>query len=98
MPSRRHFVSGGFMPAPTARGRFVWHELMTSNPDAAAAFYGKVIGWETQGWPQAPSYRMWTAGGIPVGGLMALTDQAKLAGAPPHWMSYVGVADVDATA
>lgn len=84
------------MPAPTARGRFVWHELMTSNPDAAAAFYGKVIGWKTKGWPEDPSYRMWTTKDIAVGGLMALPDQAKLAGAPPHWMSYIGVPDVDA--
>ena len=84
------------MAAPTARGRFVWHELMTSNPDAAAAFYGKVIGWKTQAWPQDPSYRTWMAGSVPVGGLMALPDQAKLAGSPPHWMTYVGVPDVDA--
>lgn len=84
------------MPAAQPRGRFVWHELMTNNPDAAAAFYGKVIGWKTQGWPQDPSYRTWTARGIPVGGLMALPDEAKLAGAPPHWMSYIGVPDVDA--
>ena len=46
------------MPAPLTRGRFVWHELMTSNPDAAAAFYGKVIGWKAehgtvQGFPGA---------------------------------------------
>jgi predicted enzyme related to lactoylglutathione lyase len=85
------------MAAPTARGRFVWHELMTSNPDAAAAFYGKVVGWKTQAWPQDPSYRSWMAGPVPVGGLMALPDQAKLAGSPPHWMTYVGVPDVDAT-
>lgn len=84
------------MPAPLTRGRFVWHELMTSNPDAAATFYGKVIGWKTQG-SQDPSYRNWTVGGTPIGGLMALPDQAKLAGAPPHWMCYIGVSDVDAT-
>ena len=84
------------MAAPTGRGRFVWHELMTSNPDAAAAFYGKVIGWKTQAWPQDPSYRTWMAGAVPVGGLMALPDQAKLAGSPPHWMTYMGVPDVDA--
>jgi predicted enzyme related to lactoylglutathione lyase len=84
------------MAAPTGRGRFVWHELMTSNPDAAAAFYGKVIGWKTQAWPQDPSYRTWMAGAVPVGGLMALPDQAKLAGSPPHWMTYIGVPDVDA--
>lgn len=85
------------MTPTQVRGRFVWHELMTSNPDAAAAFYGKVIGWKTEGWPQDPSYRQWTAGGTPVGGLMALPNEAKLAGAPPHWMTYIGVADVDAT-
>lgn len=85
------------MAAPTARGRFVWHELMTSNPDAAAAFYGKVVGWKTQSWPQDPSYRTWMAGNAGVGGLMALPDEAKLAGSPPHWMTYVGVPDVDAS-
>ncbi len=85
------------MPAPTARGRFVWHELMTNNPDAAAAFYGKVIGWKTQSWDQDPTYRMWTVGGAPVGGLLPLPDQAKLAGSPPNWMTYIGAPDVDAT-
>lgn len=84
------------MPAPTARSPFVWHELMTSNPDAAAAFYSKVIGWKVRGSPQDPSYRTWMTGDAPVGGLMALPDQAKLAGAPPHWMTYIGVPDVDA--
>lgn len=84
------------MPAPTARSPFVWHELMTSNPDAAAAFYAKVFSWKVQGWPQDPSYRTWMGGALPIGGLMSLPDQAKLAGAPPHWMSYVGVPDVDA--
>ena len=29
------------------KGRFVWHELMTSDPTAAQAFYKEVIGWGT---------------------------------------------------
>jgi hypothetical protein len=69
---------------------------MTSNPDAAAAFYGKVFGWKVKGFPEDPSYRTWMTGDAPVGGLMALPDQAKLAGSPPHWMTYIGVSNVDA--
>jgi len=29
-------------------GRFVWYELMTTDPGAAKAFYGEVVGWGTQ--------------------------------------------------
>lgn len=29
------------------QGAPVWYELMTSDPDAAEAFYGRVIGWTT---------------------------------------------------
>lgn len=76
---------------------FVWHELMTSSPDAAASFYGKVLGWKTQAFPQDPSYRLWMAGRSSIAGLMAIPDQAKLAGSPPHWLSYIGVSNVDAT-
>ena len=32
---------------PTA-ARFVWHELMTSDAKAAAAFYTAVLGWTTK--------------------------------------------------
>ena len=30
-----------------ARGRFVWYELLTSDPDAAMDFYTQIIGWGT---------------------------------------------------
>ena len=33
---------------PTMTGRFVWHELMVSDPKAAIAFYSEVIGWKTE--------------------------------------------------
>src|SRR2546426_6647636 len=41
-------VPGGPMPAPTLRGRFVWHELTTTDPDAAARFYPGVTGWRSE--------------------------------------------------
>ena len=28
-----------------AAGSFIWYELMTTDADAAASFYGRVIGW-----------------------------------------------------
>ena len=36
------------MEAVDVRGRFVWHELMTTDPQAAIGFYTKVIGWGTE--------------------------------------------------
>ena len=30
------------------RGRFIWHELVTTDPDAASDFYSKVLPWKTQ--------------------------------------------------
>ncbi|RPJ81944.1 MAG: VOC family protein, partial [Acidobacteria bacterium] len=80
------------------RGRFVWYELMTTDPTAAKDFYTKVVGWGTQDWEgSTPQYSMWTRGETPVGGLMQLPEEARKGGAPPHWLAYVAVPDVDAT-
>ena len=38
------------MPGPVSRGRFVWYDLMTPDPDAATEFYTKVAGWGTTPW------------------------------------------------
>ena len=82
-----------------SQGRFVWYELMTTDPTAAAAFYGSVVGWGVQdmGTP-GMDYRFFTVGGIPVAGLMAQPDEVRKAGAPPAWMGYVAVDDVDRAA
>ncbi len=80
------------------RGKFLWYELMTTDPDAAVDFYGSVVGWGTEAWEGGPTpYRMWTAGETPVGGLMELPEEARAQGAPPHWLPYIGTPDVDAT-
>jgi len=85
------------MPQATTRGHFVWHELMTPDPEAAMEFYTRVIGWKTQAWDQNPSYIMWMTERGPIGGLMTLPAEAKLQGAPPHWLAYIDTPDLDAT-
>lgn len=78
------------------KGRFVWYDLMTTDVDAARKFYTEVIGWKTTKWEQE-GYQMWTVGEQPIGGLMALPDEAKKMGAPPNWLAYIETDDVDAT-
>jgi predicted enzyme related to lactoylglutathione lyase len=80
------------------RGRFYWYDLMTSDVEAAKSFYTKLIGWSTTLWNGASQpYTMWTKGETPLGGVMELPEDARNAGAPPHWMGYVLVPDLDAT-
>jgi len=81
------------------KGRFVWYELMASDTEAAKAFYTKVVGWGTQDGPvPGMAYTMFTTGETPVGGMMAQPEDARKMGAPPSWIGYVAVDDVDATA
>lgn len=85
------------MPVSTDRSLFVWHDLMTTDVEAAKRFYGSVLGWGTQDWegPADNPYTMWTAGSVTVGGVVALPPEARQQGAPPHWLPYIGTADVD---
>jgi uncharacterized protein len=81
-------------------GRFVWHEYMATDMRAAIAFYGEVIGWTTERFPDSPApseYTMWVSRQGPLGGLMQLPEVARTLGAPPQWMGYVEVDDIDAT-
>jgi len=80
------------------RGRFVWHELLTTDPKAAGAFFSKIIGWKTQPWGNDQSYTLFVAGGRQLAGLMAQPEEAKKMGAPPSWMTYIATNDVDDTA
>lgn len=79
-------------------GRFCWMELGTSDPAAAKKFYGEVFGWtiqETGGGDM--EYAMLRLKEREVGGLYELNAEQKSQGIPPHWLSYVAVADADAT-
>ncbi len=81
------------------RGRFLWYELLTSDTEAAKGFYTRLMGWGTTAWDgEMGRYEMFAVGERPLGGLMALPEEARAAGAPPYWLPYVGAPDVDATA
>lgn len=81
------------------QGNFVWHELMTNDPQTATAFYKHVVGWEAadMNLPDRTYIRL-SIGKTGVGGLMALPQEARAAGAKPGWTGYIGVDDVDAAA
>lgn len=81
------------MAVQVARGRFVWCDLMTSDPKAAQVFYTKVTNWGTQAWDGPMPYTMWTAPVGPVGGVMQIPG-----GEHPHWLAYISTPDCDATA
>ena len=77
-------------------GRFVWYEHLTRDVPAAISFYSEVVGWKTEPFGEGTGYTMWVSSQGPLGGVMALGKE--MAGAPPHWMAHVQVADADATA
>jgi len=81
------------------QGQFVWYELMTTDVEAAKAFYAKVMGWDTTDASMpGMAYTLFRIGEDRVGGVMNLPDDARRMGAEPRWIGYVGVDDVDAAA
>ncbi len=77
-------------------GAFSWHELMTTDPEAAKQFYSEVFGWGIQEYPMGEgTYTVVKIGDEGVGGIMAIPPEAK--GTPPNWGTYITVDNVDAT-
>jgi len=79
-----------------ARGKFVWHDCMSTDPARAEEFYCKLLGWRVVPMDMGPDigqYRMIFAGEDSIGGFVAL-DPAH--GMPSHWIGYCTVDDVDA--
>jgi uncharacterized protein len=78
-------------------GAFSWCELMTTDVEAAKAFYTKLFGWDSEAMSiPGMTYTVVKAGGKGIGGIMTIPKEAK--GAPPMWGAYVTVDDVDLTA
>ena len=78
-------------------GTPIWYELMTTDADAAQAFYADVVGWSIadSGMPGI-DYRILTApDGLGVGGLMTLPNGAPM---KPGWFGYVGLYDFEVAA
>ncbi|CCW20032.1 putative hydroxylase [Sphingobium indicum BiD32] len=79
-------------------GQFFWHELMTSDPQAALAFYTDVVGWTTMPFGEDGGYTLVVGSAGPLGGVMAIPEEAKDCGMTPWWGGYIASADVDADA
>ena len=71
-------------------GDFVWYELITPDLDAAEKFYSSVIGWKMKdAGVQGMRYTLVHAGDTQLAGMMTMP------GAPPGWLGYIAVPDVD---
>jgi predicted enzyme related to lactoylglutathione lyase len=80
------------------KGRFVWHELMTTDPEGAKAFYSNVVGWTTEDIPMpGMTYTLGKADGVQVVGMMPIPPDAAAMNIPPNWTGYIAVDDVDAS-
>jgi len=75
-------------------GRFVWFELLTKDIDKAKSFYLETLPWkvEPMSMQDGSTYQLLKAS-APFGGFMSPRGDV-----PTAWVSYVSVADVDATA
>jgi uncharacterized protein len=79
---------------------FCWVGLATSDPGSAKAFYGALFGWEPEDLPGggAGSYTLLRLRHDDVAILYRQTAEARSAGAPPHWTSFISVEDAAASA
>ena len=77
---------------------FMWYDLMTTDVEAAAAFYHAVTGVTAQPAQGGMDYRVLTVGETGIGGLMAISPEMQAGGMKPAWLGYVGVEDVDEAA
>jgi uncharacterized protein len=80
-------------------GAFCWVGLATSDPDAARAFYTSLFGWQAEEFTadEAGAFTLLRENGHDVALLYGQQPQARAAGAPPHWTSYISVEDADTT-
>ena len=88
------------MTNPAFHGRFLWQELRSRDPDAAAGFYTRVMPWKSQPFAPGAPYTVFVAddtGGRMVAGATRLGDDPSTSGSTPQWLGSIGSSDVDAT-
>jgi predicted enzyme related to lactoylglutathione lyase len=96
----RKIIEEQNMANPAFHGRFLWQELRSRDPNAAAGFYTRVMPWKSQPFAPGAPYTVFVAddsGGRMVAGATALDDDAGASGTRPQWLGSIGSSDVDAT-
>jgi predicted enzyme related to lactoylglutathione lyase len=98
----RLLASTGADTKPINQGRFVWHDLSTTDIEGAKEFYGAIAPWTSKPWDDDGDFFLWENAGTPVGGVMRLSGLADMTSdgvaSLPRWLPSVYVYDVDACA
>ncbi|MGW2087337.1 VOC family protein [Streptomyces sp. NPDC001880] len=89
---KRAFAGAERLNDPGALG---WVELVTREADPALAFYPAVFGWTVN--TASDQYTQWGVAGEDFGGMLIMDDRFPPE-APPNWLPYFAVTDVDTTA
>ncbi len=83
-------IGSAFDPSQDGHGN--WHELHSTAPEAALAFYTALLGWQaTRAMPMGDgmgNYQLFAHAGQDIGGMMRLMGPP---GAASHWLPYFGV-------
>ncbi len=90
-PSENGGAGGAFDQKKKGHGN--WHELMSTNPKAAMAFYGKALGWKpSTSMPMGDmgSYDLFARNGTDIGGMMKSMPGMPGPGGS-FWLPYFGV-------
>lgn len=75
-------------------GHFSWNELVATNEAVAKKFYTHLFGWQSELFGAGLAYTLFKKNGEMAGGMM----KCPKPGIPAHWLAYVTVENVDATA
>ena len=87
------------MPAhdPSKAGEIAWHELITSDHEAAFRFYSELFGWQKLrdfDMGQMGKYFIYGRDGKEFGGMFTKSKDMPM---PPSWLYYVHVDNLDST-
>ena len=84
-------IGAGLVNAP---GALSWNELASTDMEGSAKFYGELFGWivEPLEGSEMPYMTIKAAAGHSNGGIRPVLPP----GAPPHWLVYFGIEDVQA--
>ena len=76
----------------SVQGKFVWHDLMTTDVEASKRFYGELFGWRI--WKgEHGDYLHISAGSVDIGGIVPPDPQrGKM---PSHWNGYLAAEKID---
>lgn len=77
-------------------GAVHWVECLSGDRDATVKFYTELFGSTTMSMPGMENYMIMMVGEEASCGIMDMPPEIASTGAPPHWVLYMQVADVDA--